>query len=200
MKVRSFLYVMVGIGLGLGLVFGMQGFLRPYHYQGTLITPPYQAVDFKLTDQSGESYQLSNQRGKVTLLFFGYTHCTDICPATLAEFKQIRARLRNLAGETDFIFITVDPERDTPKVLKSYLANFDPAITGLTGTRDQLLPVWKSYGVYQQNQTSAVNLDASIDHSSYIYVIDRSGNVRETFSFGDPVSGMVKDVLQLLKG
>jgi protein SCO1 len=199
MKLSSILYLSAGLLLGLGLVFGLQAFRGPYRYQGTQINPPYQADNFTLTDQTGQAYQLSSQRGKVTLLFFGYSQCTDVCPATLADFKQIRDRLGNQAQDTAFIFITVDPEHDTPAVLKAYLAKFDPNFTGLTGSRDQLLPVWKSYGVYQNNQTTAASLDALIDHSSYIYVIDRSGKMRETFSYGDPVDGMVMDVQHLIK-
>ena len=200
MKVSSILYMAAGIILGLGFVLGMQNYIRPFKYEGAVINPPYPASDFKLTNQAGQPFQLSDLRGKVILLFFGYTHCADVCPATLAEFTQIHARLGDQAKDAAFVFITVDPERDTPGVLVKYLAKFDPAITGLTGTQDQLLPVWKSYGVYQQDMNSAASLDAVIDHSSYIYVIDRSGKVRETFSFGDPAGNMLKDVEQLIKG
>lgn len=199
MKLNSILYLAAGLVLGLALVFGLQGFIDSYRYQGSLINPPYPATNFTLTDQNGQPYQLNSQRGKVTLLFFGYSQCPDVCPATLAEFKQIRAQLGNQARDAAFIFITVDPDHDTPAALKTYLAKFDPNITGLTGTRSQLLPVWKSYGVYQNNQTSTASLDALIDHSSYIYVIDRPGNMRETFSYGDPLDGMVKDVEHLIK-
>ncbi len=200
MKVSSVLYMAIGIVLGLGVVLGTQNFIYSYKYEGAVITPPYPASDFKLTDQTGQPFQLSDLRGKVILLFFGYSQCADICPATLAEFKQIHAQLGNQAKDAAFVFITVDPDYDTPGVLIKYLAKFDPAITGLTGTRNQLLPVWKSYGVYQQDQTSAASLDAMIDHSSYVYVIDRSGKVRETFSFGDPVGNMLKDVQHLING
>jgi protein SCO1/2 len=200
MKVGSVLYLAIGIVLGLGIIVGMQNYIRPYNYEGAVINPPYPATDFKLTDQTGQPFQLSELHGKVTLLFFGFSQCADICPATLAEFKQIHAKLGNEAKNAAFVFITVDPEHDTPDVLIKYLAKFGPAITGLTGTRNQLLPVWKSYGVYQQGITSAVSLDSMVDHSSYVYVIDRSGNVRETFSFGDPVGNMMQDVEHLIKG
>ncbi len=199
MKLSSILYLVVGVIGGLGIVLGLQNLIHPYRYQGSLINPPYPASDFTLTDQGGQPFRLSSQHGKVTLLFFGYSHCTDVCLATLADFQQIRARLGSQAKNASFVFVTVDPEHDTPDVLKTYLAKFDPAIIGATGTRNQLLPVWSSYGVYQQNQTSA-SLDSLIDHSSYIYVIDRSGNVYETFSFGDPVDSMLQDVEHLIKG
>jgi protein SCO1/2 len=200
MKLNPVLYLMAGIILGLGLVLGFYNYLIPYKYQGSLISTPYPAIDFTLTNQEGLPFRLSSLHGKVTLLFFGYSNCTDVCPATLANFKQIRAQLGNQAQEAAFIFITVDPARDTPDVLNTYLRKFDPAIIGLTGTHDQLLPVWKAYGVYQQDQTSAASLDATIDHSSYIYVIDRNGNMRETFSFGDSEVNMLKDVQHLIKG
>lgn len=123
-----------GIILGLGVVLGMQNFIRPYKYEGAVINPPYPAGDFKLTNQAGQPLKLSDLRGKVILLFFGYSQCADICPATLAEFKQIHTQLGDRAKDAAFVFITVDPEHDTPGVLIKYLAKFDPAITGLTGT------------------------------------------------------------------
>ncbi len=200
MKGSALLFVGLGLILGLVLVAGTLVFTHPHEYQGSLINPPYPAAEFKLVDQHGQPAQLKDQRGKITLLFFGYSHCTDICPATLAEFKQIRRQLGSLSDQVDFIFITVDPANDTSPVLEAYLAKFDPAIIGLTGTRDQLMPVWQAYGVSAQNQTSAANLDGMIDHSTYIYLIDRAGYMRETFNFGDPIAGMLSDVRYWLKG
>jgi protein SCO1/2 len=197
-KLSTLFFLGFGIALGLGLVFGSQSFIHPYQYKGSLINPPFAASDLKLTDQNGGQFQLSSLRGKVILLFFGYSSCPDVCPATLAKFKQVRASLGDQARETAFLFITVDPVRDTPAVLKTYLAKFDPSIVGLTGDRTQLTTVWKAYGVYQQDQAPSASLVAMVDHSSYVYVIDRAGNMRETFTFDDPITGITGDVKHLL--
>ncbi len=198
MNAKSIFSIVAGILIGAAAALGLHGLAAPYKFQGAVINPPYAADDFSLTDQSGQPFQLSSQRGKVTLLFFGYSHCADVCPATLAEFKQIRQNLGSQADQAAFIFITVDPERDTPATLNTYLAKFDPSFIGLTGSLDQLTPVWKAYGVYQQD-LSPSSLDAAVDHSSYIYVIDKAGMVRETFSYGDNMEGMAADVRALLK-
>lgn len=200
MKGSSLLFLGSGILLGLALIFGTLVLTHPHQYTGSLINPPYPAADFKLTNQAGQPFQLNSQHGKIILLFFGYSHCTDICPATLAEFKQVRSQLGSMANQVDFIFITVDPANDTPAVLSAYLAKFDPAIIGLTGSQAQLTPVWQAYGVYQQNQTPSVSSNSSIDHSTYVYLIDRAGYMRETFNFGDPIAGILSDVKYWLRG
>jgi protein SCO1/2 len=124
-------------------------------FRGSVIDQAAPAPDFSLADTTGQDYSLSSSRGKVVLLFFGYTQCPDECPATMAQFTRIRADLGAKANEADFVLISVDPQRDTPEVIKSYVATFDPAIHGLTGTKDQLTPVWNSYGVAVEYTPSA---------------------------------------------
>ena len=91
-----------------------------YHFQGSRIDPPIAAPDFTLTQANGEEFQLSEQRGKVVLIFFGYTFCPDVCPTTLAEYKVIHEELGEAAEQVEFVYITVDPERDTPEVIDRY--------------------------------------------------------------------------------
>jgi protein SCO1/2 len=148
-------YTLLGIAVLAGLAFTLaawQVIPWPYTYRGVQIDPPAPAADFTLTDQKNQPFQLSNQRGKVALLFFGYAHCPDVCPVTLSIFSQVRKSLGPQADEVSFVFVTVDPERDTPEALGKYLANFSAPLTGLTGSRAELEPVWKSYGVYQARQ------------------------------------------------
>lgn len=167
--------------------------IRPYKFQGSPVNPPFQANDFTLTDQNGKPFQLNEQRGKVVLLFFGYTHCPDICPMTLNNFTQVKQALGTKADRVDFVFITVDPARDTQQVIKSYLNHFDPSFYGLSGTEEQLSPVWKAYGVYQLPAGAE-----DINHSDQVYTIDPSGKVRLIYSYGITPQAMAEDLRQLL--
>jgi protein SCO1/2 len=171
---------------------------RPYTYAGSLIDPPAKAADFQLTDQDGQPFQLSQQQGKITLIFFGYTHCPDVCPVTLTKFKQIRSELGDRADQVKFLFISVDPERDTPEVLKAHLANYDPAIVGLTGSRSELEPVWKSYGVYQARAKDGSTENYAVDHTTRIYVLDNQGNWLLTYPYETEMQALLDDIQHLI--
>jgi protein SCO1/2 len=173
---------------------------RPYTFHGSIIQGDYQAPDFNLNDGKGGQFQLAQQRGKVILVFFGFTNCPDVCPTTMADFEQIHQRLGKDAEKVDFVFITVDPDRDTPQVTAQYAARFDPAFYGLSGTEQQLDPVWKAYGVYRQlDKQSPTDTSYNVEHSSQVYAVDPSGNLRLTFVYGTPVDDMLQDVRHLLK-
>src|SRR3954452_23949781 len=98
-----------------------------------VVNPPKQVQDFTLVSQTGDPVSLSDYRGKMVLMFFGFTNCEDICPGTLLEFKQIRQKLADKADKVAFLFVSVDPQRDTPQVIGDYVKRFDPTITGLAG-------------------------------------------------------------------
>jgi len=195
-------YGLLVTGIVLGLVLIMVGWkvlAKPYTYQGSLIDPPVPAADFQLSNQHGEPFRLSDQHGKTVVIFFGYTHCPDVCPVTLSEFKNVKEQLGDLADQVEFVFITVDPERDTADVLGQYLANFDPAFIGLTGTPDQLEPVYKSYGVYHEQTETGSAAGYLVDHTARMYVIDSQGNWRLTYPFGMEVEKQVEDLAHLLQ-
>jgi len=189
-----------GIVIGLLLaVIALQVLAQNYTYQGSLIDPPVQASDFMLRDQHGEYFRLSDQKGKVVLIFFGYTHCPDVCPVTLSEFKQIKGKLGEGADEVVFVFVTVDPERDTPQVLGSYLVNFDPEIIGLSGDPSELQQVFADYGVYAAKQETGSAAGYLVDHTARVYAIDTQGNWRLTYPFGMEVEKIFQDVRHLLR-
>ncbi len=191
-------YLIIGVVFGLALVMaGWYGINQNYTYQGVLIDPPAVAADFKLSDQDGNPFRLSDQRGKITLIFFGYTRCPDVCPVTLSEYKQIKAQLDNLADQFVFVFITVDPERDTQEQLKSYMANFDPTFYGLTGSEQDLEAVYQAYGVYRERQDVGSAAGYLMDHTARIYVVDRSGSWRINYPFGMQVDKIVRDLQHL---
>jgi len=185
--------VALGVVVGATLA-GMAWFARPYVFHGAVIEPPVLASDFSLTDQNAQAFRLSAQAGHVVLLFFGYTTCPDECPATMARFKQIRSELGREAERVQFVLVTVDPEVDTPARLREFLAKFDPSFVGLTGTRAELEPVWKTYGVYQEKQSGG-----EVAHASRIYAIDAQGNLRLTYTTDTPAEEIARDIRQLLR-
>jgi protein SCO1/2 len=186
------------------VVFGIAGadmFLQAYKFRGSVIDPPIAASNFTLKDQNGQTFQLSDQRSKIVLMFFGYTNCPDICPTTLLQFKQARAQLGNQADRVRFVFVTVDPERDTAEKMKTYLGAIDPAIIGLVGSQAELEQVWKAYGVYRQKLPGQSPNDYAdlIEHSGRVYLIDTQGNLRLTYPFGLTPDDVAQDVRYLLK-
>lgn len=196
----SFLRIGVGGLLIVGLLLaGWQFFAGSYTFQGSLIDPPISAADFELIDQNGHPFRLSDQEGKVVLIFFGYTNCPDVCPITLTDFKRIKAELGDQAEEIRFLFITVDPERDTVERIQNYLPSYDPAFIGLTGEREKLEMTWKSYGVYQAKQETGSAAGYLVDHTSRIYVVDKNGNWRLTYPFEMDRQAVIADLGHLLK-
>lgn len=184
--------------LGMIAVFLLLGPTRPYTFQGSLIDPPVAAPPFELTDVDGQSFHLSDVDGQVVIMFFGYTSCPDVCPVTLSDFLRIRSQLGNQAKNVSFVFITVDPERDTPERMKKYLTNFDLEIIGLTGERSDLEPVWSSYGVYEAMVEGGREDNYLVDHSSRIYVINADGDLLLTYLFGTENKVIAEDVRHLV--
>jgi protein SCO1 len=190
-----------GLGIFLGMMamlVGWQIYIGSYQFKGSEITPPVPATDFQLTDQNGETFRLSDHQGEVVLLFFGYTHCPDVCPVSLYEFKQVKAALGDRAENVQFVLITLDPERDTVEVMNRYLKNYDPTFIGLTGSEAELGPVWKSYGVYQEKVPVSGQAGYLVDHSAFIYAIDKQGNWRLTYAFGTDTEHLIQDTAHLL--
>lgn len=189
----------VVIGLALTLVIGWYLLDQNYRYHGAVIEPPAPAADFTLTDQNGNPFRLSDQKGKLVLIFFGYTHCPDVCPITLSEFKKIKTMLGDKADQVRFVYITVDPERDTVGQINSFLQNFDPSFVGLTSDRATLEPVWKAYGVYQQKQDAGSAAGYLVDHSTRTYLIDSQGSWRINYPYGMEPQKIAQDLRQLMK-
>jgi protein SCO1/2 len=195
------LFSQFGFGLLIGVVLvGVAAFVytRPYNYQGSLIEPPIDAPDFSLTDQHGDTFTLSDQKGDLVLLFFGYTKCPDVCPTTLYDFKQIKSNLGDHQDEVRFVFITVDPERDTSDSLREHLNNFDPSFVGLTGSLEEMEMVYDGYGVFRAKQETKSELSYLMDHTARVYGIDPQGKLHITFPFGMSYEAMLDDIVHLL--
>jgi protein SCO1 len=136
---------------------------------------------FKLVDQNGASVTDADIRGRPFLVFFGYTHCPDICPATLFEVSEVMRALGKDADRTGALFITVDPERDTPAAMKDYLSSFDPHLRGATGDRAAIDAAEKAYRVYAK-KVPTTNGDYSMDHTALVYLMDKQGRFVAPFS------------------
>jgi protein SCO1/2 len=135
------------------------------------------AGDFTLSDQTGHPFTLSDQRGKAVLIFFGYTHCPDVCPTTLAAIGRAYKQLGS-PQDLKVAFITVDPKRDSAQALGNYMKLFDPSFIGLSGDEAALKAVYKEYGVYVEIAPDASStLGYSVTHSAAVYVIDKSGAI-----------------------
>ena len=198
MKTRHYVLLGLSILIGLVAVVGFQFYGKSYEFQGSLIEPPIPAADFTLTDQHDETFQLSDHDGEVVLIFFGYTNCPDVCPVTLSEFRQVKAQLGEKAERVQFVYITVDPERDTVERIGAHLENFDPTFVGLTGDHSDLEPVWKAYGVYAAKVDTGSAAGYLVDHTARVYAIDVNGNLRLTYPFETDSDAIADDVLYLL--
>ncbi|MFN2214833.1 MAG: SCO family protein [Anaerolineales bacterium] len=198
MKLRNLLIFGMAVMAGLIAMYLVLGSDREYTFQGSLIEPAVPAPQFELTDMNGNPFQLNQLEDQVAVMFFGYTSCPDVCPVTLTEFLQIRSKLGQAAAHVSFVFITVDPERDTAERMRKYLTNFDPEIIGLTGERSELEPVWVDYGVYQARVEGSSDENYLVDHSSRVYVIDRDGNLRLTYLFGTDSKLITDDIRHLV--
>jgi protein SCO1/2 len=156
--------------------------------------------DFTLTDQNDQPFTLSKQKGQVVLMFFGYTFCPDVCPMTLSTFVEVKKGLKEQAQNVKFVYITVDPERDTPKRMKNHLINFDTEFVGLTGDIQTLEKVYNAYGVYRdRNDVEGSEGVYFMSHTSNIFVIDRSGKWRLLFNYGTSSEDMIHDIQLLLQ-
>ncbi|HSE78503.1 MAG TPA: SCO family protein [Alphaproteobacteria bacterium] len=177
--------VLIGVAIGFGARFALIDDRQQAEAPGigtALIGGP-----FALTDQNGARRLDAEFRGKLMLVFFGYTYCPDICPLSLQLVSDVLDALGSDAGKVAPIFITVDPRRDTASALKNYLANFSPQIVGLTGTEEEIAAVAKAYRAYfKLNGDPAKDEGYLVDHTTLIYVMDRQGKLLTQFTHETP--------------
>ena len=155
---------------------------------------------FELTNQHGGLTATEDLEGNVVLLFFGYTHCPDVCPATLARLKSVKKALGADAERFRAVFVSVDPQRDTPERLLEYVGFFDPEFIALTGTVDELAAVTKQFGAYFGVPDEQPEAGHFVDHSAYSYLIDPLGKVRALYAADDGWEQMLEGVRVLLAG
>jgi protein SCO1/2 len=159
--------------------------------------PPRLAPDFSLQGSDGHELRIDRFRGKVLLLAFGYSSCTEVCPVTLATFATARRKLGAAAADVQVIYVTVDPQRDVPERLGKFLRGFDSTFLGGTGTEAQLAAVRGEYGVSARK--IAYRDSYTYSHSSFTYLIDRSGRIRALMPYGHSPDDYVNDLTILLR-
>jgi protein SCO1/2 len=157
------------------------------------------ARDFQLTDHNGQPRSLKDFRGKLVVLFFGYTQCPDVCPTTMSELAEAKKLMGKDGEKVQGLFVTVDPERDTPDVLKGYMANFDPGFLALRGTPEQLAAMAKEFKVYFKKAEGATPTSYTMDHSAASYVYDTRGRLRLYSRYGSGAQALASDLQLLLK-
>jgi protein SCO1 len=168
--------------------------------KGTALDPALPAYDFTLTDQYGQPFTLSEQQGKLVLIFFGFASCPDICPIELANLAAVRRELGSAAETVQVVMVTLDPERDTPERLARYVSAFDPTFVGLHGDAESLAPIIKAYGVYSERRDLPDSaLGYTIDHSGFVYLIDKAGRWRTLYAHGTAVADIASDVRVLAR-
>jgi protein SCO1 len=189
-------FLLVGV-----VALGVFLFSKPDSFRGTMYAEPYPpAPEIELTLDNGANFRLSEMRGDAVLLFFGYTSCPDICPTTMAELKQALEQLdEEDSKRARVLFITVDPERDTPERVQEYVDHFNPDFIGLSGTEAELAEVWKDYGVFREIVQGSSAAGYLVDHTARVTLIDQEGNLRLSYAFDTPVDNLVHDLKLLLR-
>ena len=173
---------------------------RPVSFRGTSYGEPYpKAAEIELTRSNGDVFHLSDQKGHIVLLFFGYTSCPDVCPTTLAELNQVMGKLGDNARQVQVVFVSVDPERDTTEKIQEYVEHFNKDFIGLSGSPADLQVIWDNYGVFREVVDSESAFGYTVNHTARTYLIDKDGNLRLSYGFQTPVEDMVSDFEILLK-
>lgn len=155
--------------------------------------------DFTLTGTDGKPVGLGDFKDRIVLVFFGYTSCPDVCPTALLTLKTVRGMLGEKAKRVQIVFITVDPDRDTPQKVKSYVAHFDASAVGLTGTPQQIAQVAAKYRASYEKVEMGGAAGYAVSHTDFIYLIDGQGRLRTLHRSTTPVKKIAEDVLDLLK-
>ena len=167
-------------------------------FNNTDITGAGYGKELSLTDHNGRPRTLADFRGKVVVLFFGYTHCPDVCPTTLAELSQVMKSLGPDADRVQVLFVTVDPERDTPAILAQYVTAFDPRFLGLYGDADATRRAAREFKVFYEKREGSSPGEYSMDHSAGTYVIDPKGRLRLFVGYGKADADLAQDIRTLL--
>lgn len=168
-------------------------------FNNTDLTGLDYAKDFALTDQFGKARRLSDFKGKVVVMFFGYTQCPDVCPTTMAEMASVMKQLASLADQVQVLFVTLDPERDTQALLAAYVPNFDARFLGLYGDLAATAKVASDFKVFYQKVPGKSAGSYSVDHTAGSYVFDRAGRIRLFLHHGQGAAPIVHDLKILLK-
>ena len=154
---------------------------------------------FNLVDMNGRAVTEKTFAGRPHVIFFGYTHCPDVCPTTLGEYAALKERLGPEAGKVDLLFVTVDPERDTPEVLKDYLSSFGDIVLGLSGNREQIDAAIKAFRIYAR-KVPGTDGDYGMDHTASSFMFDADGRFRGTIAYMEDQEAALNKLKTLITG
>ncbi|HEX9179662.1 MAG TPA: SCO family protein [Burkholderiales bacterium] len=171
----------------------------PPQFKSTDVTGMNLSGDFRLTDHNGKARTLADFRGKVVVVFFGYTHCPDVCPTTLAELAEAMKMLGKDAERVQVLFVSVDPERDTAELLAKYVPSFNPSFLGLRGDPDATAKTAKDFKIMYQKQAGSTPETYTVDHSAGSFVFDPQGRLRLYVSYGKGAEVFAHDIGALLR-
>lgn len=170
------------------------------HPHGTVYDDPPLVADFELPRADGGTFRLSDYRGKTVVVYFGYTSCPDVCPTTLYTLRRTLERLGDEASKVQVVFITVDPQNDTPQRIADYLHYFDPSFIGLYGTEEQLQPVWDAFGVVVlREETGQTTRGYAITHTTSMFVVDSEGYLKLRMHYDTNVDFLVRDLRYVIR-
>ena len=169
-------------------------------FKGVDITGADYAKDLALTDARGQVRTLKDFAGRVVVVFFGYTQCPDVCPTTLQELQEVKRLLGADGEKLQAVFVTVDPERDTPELLQAYMGNFDPSFVALRPSPEQLGPLLKDFKIYAKKVDGKTATSYTMDHSAQSYLYDPQGRLRLYNRYGSGPQALADDARLLLKG
>lgn len=164
------------------------------------ITGADYATGFSLTDHNGQARTLADFKGKVVVIFFGFTQCPDVCPTSMSELAQARQMLGADGDRLQGLFVSIDPERDTPDIMKQYMSSFDPTFLALFAKPDELPEVAKSFKVYYKKVVGSQPDTYTMDHSAGSYIYDPNGKIRLYSRYGSGAQSLADDVKKLLDG
>jgi protein SCO1/2 len=176
----------------------LRGMAASSGFKAVDITGAEYGRSLSLPDQTGQVRTLADFKGKVTVVFFGYTQCPDVCPTTMAELAQVKKALGKDGERVQGVFITIDPERDTPELLKAYMASFDPSFVALRGTPEQTAATAKDFKVFYAKVPGKSAGSYTMDHTAGSYIFDASGKLRLFTRYGSGAEALTADLKTLL--
>ena len=199
------LSVVIALVAGIGIArFSHRGWHRPSWASGsgamTTLQPPRALAAFTLYDTHGHAFGLPQLRGRWSFVYFGYTHCTDVCPATLATLKRLHRLVGGKSHDIQYVFVSVDPQHDTPRVLARYLGRFNRGFVGVTGNNRELGSIARQMGVYYKPRSRKAGTSYAVDHSDEIFLIDPTARLRAVFSTPERARTLARGLSTLRAG
>ncbi|MBE2220757.1 MAG: SCO family protein [Anaerolineae bacterium] len=196
---RTILFILVGLAVGLALGWLLLTWLMPPSYHGQVINAQTPVTNFTLTGSGGEPVDLIDFRGKVVLLYYGYTFCPDVCPATMVELRTAVQELGSKAKDVQVLMISLDPERDTPEVLEKYVTHFDPSFIGLTGIEEEIIAASAPLGIFYEREKGSAASGYLINHTATVMALDKRGQLRLLYPFGTTGEDIAADLRHLIR-